>query len=151
MFKRLSLSVLFLLVSSMVFSETIIPKEAIFKGKLVGRNVFVEGIFDGTISMDGLTDISEDGIVKGTIETTDLMVEGSIEGTILAVGDVTLKPTATVTGNLQCRGLLVEKGALLTAVTSMGELKTVGGVKKVVEKKATTAPGRRSRRSRRSR
>lgn len=150
MVRRVFLSILLVGWSSLLSAQTLVPKEAVFKGKLVARNARVDGVFQGTISTDMTTEVSTDGIVAGTIETTDLTVEGTVNGTILAIGEVILKPTAAVAGTLQCRDLTVEKGAILSALTSMGEVKTIGK-KEEVKKPVTPTPTRRERRRERRR
>ena len=134
---------------SVAFGQSLVPKEAIFKGKFVGRDLKVDGELEGTIAVDFSAEVTEDGIVKGTIEATDITIAGIVEGNILAVGSLTCAPTAEVRGVIQCRDLTVETGAIVSGTASMGETKTIGtgGEKK---KEVTPAKGR-QRRSRRSR
>jgi cytoskeletal protein CcmA (bactofilin family) len=149
---RQTLCGIFLVVwAPLAFSQTLIPKEAIFKGKFVGRDVTIDGEFEGSIATDFSMEITEDGVVKGTVETTDAIIGGIMEGTVLAVGALTLTEMAEVRGTIQCRDITVATGAIVSARVLMGEEKTIGTG---TEKKKTTTPkasGRRRRGRRRRR
>jgi cytoskeletal protein CcmA (bactofilin family) len=130
---------------SIAFSQTVIPKEAIFKGKFVGRDLIIEGLVEGTVSTDFHVEVVEEGEVRGTIETTDAEISGVVTGRLLAIGSVTCTPTAEISGIMQCRDLVVESGAIITAQVSMGEVKSF---KTGEEKKKKVTPTRRRRRRR---
>lgn len=129
------------------FSQSLIPKEAIFRGKFIGRDLKIEGVLEGTVATDFSAEVTEDGVLKGRLETTDATIAGIVEGTILAIGLLTCTETAEVRGTIQCRDLEVSTGAIIRAQVSMGEEKTIGGPAK--EKKKEVVPTRRERRRRR--
>ena len=149
MFKYVASGILLVACASVALGQSLIPKEAVFKGKFVGHDVKVEGILEGSIAVDFTTEVTEDGIVKGTIKTTDITIAGVVGGNVLAIGGVICTPTAEVKGVIQCRDLTVESGAIISAQVSMGEI-TGFGAGQAAKKKAAT-PTRRRSSSRRSR
>jgi cytoskeletal protein CcmA (bactofilin family) len=147
---RQTLCAIFLVAwAPLAFSQSLIPKEAIFKGKFVGRDVTIDGEFEGTVATDFSIEITEDGVVKGTVETTDATIAGVMEGTLLAMGELILTEVAEVRGTIQCRDLTIATGAIVSARVLMGEEKIIGTG--TGEKKKTTpkASGRRRGRRRR--
>lgn len=130
------------------FSQSYIPKEAIFKGKFIGRDLKIDGRVEGKIATDFTVEVTGDGVVQGVIETTDATISGVVEGTIFALGILTCTETAEVRGTIQCRDISIAPGAIIRAQVSMGEEKAIGTPKEKEEKKTTT-PTRRERRRRR--
>ncbi|MBI4723454.1 MAG: polymer-forming cytoskeletal protein [Candidatus Stahlbacteria bacterium] len=149
MFKYVAGGILLVACASVALGQSLIPKEAVFKGKFVGRDVKVEGVLEGVIAVDFTTEVTEDGVVKGTIETTDITIAGVVDGNVLAIGGVICVPTAEVKGVVQCRELTVETGAIISAQVSMGDITGFGAGKEAKKKAATPTTTRRSRRSRR--
>ena len=89
-------------------NTTIITTGSTIKGEMtLSCNLYVDGIFEGTINSKKDVNIGKNGQVKGEIITQRLVVQGFIDGNINAQR-VEIKAAGKVNGTIESSELVIE-------------------------------------------
>lgn len=101
--------------------DIILGKTASLKGALVGTGVArVDGVFEGTISMDGDLFVGPNANITAEIVVVNATVSGNIKGNIQATGKVELLSTARVVGDISAKTIMIEEGACFKGQSTSG-------------------------------
>lgn len=94
----------------------VLGKGTSVKGELQSTgNLRIDGVFEGTLALQGKLVIGTSGQVRGKIQCTSAEIEGSVSVEKMEVsGLLFLKRTAKVDGCIQVQKLGIEQGALFS-------------------------------------
>ena len=74
-------------------------------------NLYVDGIFDGTINSSKEVTVGKNGKITGEIYAKHLVVQGEVNGTI-CVDLVEIKPHGKINGSVESNELVIEPKGL---------------------------------------
>lgn len=93
-------------------------------GTIIGKGVFIEaakmtgkesvridGLFQGTVDIDGSLMISDTGNIKGDIKAKYILAAGTINGNILCESVLHLASTSKVIGDVNTQTIIVDEGS----------------------------------------
>ena len=90
----------------------VIAKGLYIKGELRGEeDLIVEGVVEGTVSMQKSLTVETGGKIVANIETENITIRGEVEGDLLARDKITIHAGAKVIGDMKAPRLEIEDGA----------------------------------------
>ena len=98
----------------------VIAKGLTIRGELLGEeDLIVEGLVEGTITMEKSLTIEKSGRIKANIETESITVMGEMEGDLKARDKITIHADARVVGDIEAPRVQIDDGAYYKGRISM--------------------------------
>ncbi len=90
----------------------IIAQGLTIRGELLGEeDLIVEGVVEGTITMQKSLTIEKSGRIKANIETENITIMGEMEGDLKARDKIAIHTNARVLGDIEAPRIEIEDGA----------------------------------------
>lgn len=83
------------------------------------QDIYIDGIFGGTIKTTGLIELAKNSTVKADISARTAIIEGHYIGDAKISDELRITSCATVKGNVESQNIIVDKGAILQAKIKM--------------------------------
>jgi len=84
------------------------------------ESVRIDGIFKGTIELDGNLVLGDCGSITGDVHASFFLVAGEVTGNIACETQLRLAPTAKVIGDIKTPSLVVDEGSQVSGRYSVG-------------------------------
>ncbi len=121
-------------------AEGVIGKGLFIKGELHGEDdLIIEGVVEGTITMQKSLTIEAGGRIKADIETENISIRGEMEGKLFAREKISIANGGRLVGDMTAPRIEIEDGAYYKGKISMGEGRATSSPA------PTTTPAKKSR------
>lgn len=81
----------------------------------------VDGVFNGTMNVEGSVIIGEGGYVKGNIRTDKIVIAGKVEGNIYSNGTLELTSNGRLYGDIEVKNIIIADGAIFQGKCIMAQ------------------------------
>lgn len=92
--------------------SSIIGRDTRIEGTLSGTtDIEIWGMFEGTMTIDGLVWMRPGSRIEGELATADLVVEGELRGTVRATGKVDMRASCRVEADITASRVAAAEGS----------------------------------------
>jgi len=109
---------------------TILGEGIVFEGALIkGKGpIRIDGIFSGTINIEGHIVIGETGVVTGEVFAASAVFGGRYEGDLHVKNTLHITSTANLSGLIESGRVIIDEGAIIKGSCSIGNTERHDGI-----------------------